>query len=217
MSDQKQARIAGHPPSLNRTPGRSNADIEKEEITRQFREAIERFCRLSAKSESGALFLYWKLCRARVEENKRKKAGTKGQSAQSKQLQNIASAAKRLHGYIKDARGLVFDAWASVEDVDRHTATQEWLQLKYLVEITARRATKAKRRRVRAERTDGGRPGDAMARVMSEAAASVYTELTGKPIDQGIKGGSFDEFLTRIFDVCEIKAKSQYWTRQLIV
>jgi len=217
MSDPKQSRIAGHPPSLNRTAGRSDANIEEEEITRQFRGAIEPLCPSSAKSDGVARFLYGELCRARVEENKLKKAGTKGQSAQSRQLQNIASAATRLSGYIKDARGLVFDAWASAEDVDRHTATQEWLQLKYLVEIAARRATKANRRMVCAEHTDGGRPGDTMARVMSEAAAVVYRELTGKPIDQGIKRGSFHEFLTGIFEVCEIKAKSQYWIRQLLV
>src|SRR5262245_14453734 len=217
MSDPKQSRIAGHPPSLNRTPGRSDADIEEEEITRQFREAIEPFCPLSAKSEIGAQFLYGEFCCARVEENKLKKAGTKGQSAQSNQLQNIATAARRLSRYLKDARGLVFDAWASAEDVNRHTATQEWLQLRNLVEIAARRATKANRRMVCAEHTDGGRPGDTMAREMSEAAAVIYRELTGKPIDQSIKRGSFDEFLTRIFEVCEIKAKSQYWIRQLLV
>jgi hypothetical protein len=214
MSDQKQARLAVIPPSLNKMRGRSNADIEEECITGQFREAIAQLP-TSQQAESWAAFLYGEFCEARVAKNMRRKAGSEGRKEQAKQLKRIASAAERLGKHLKEAGSLVFDSWASASDVDRSTATQEWLHLKYLVEIAATRASQADQYIQHVERVNTGRPGDAMARPMSEAAALVYVQL-GKPIDQGTKRDSFSAFLATIFDICDINRRPEYWVGQVL-
>jgi hypothetical protein len=60
-----------------------------------------------------------------------------------------------------------------------------------------------------------GNPGDVMAAKMTDCAALVYVKLTGKPINQGTKSGSFEVFLEGIFKAYEIGANRQHCIRQL--
>ena len=97
------------------------------------------------------------------------------------------------------------------------SATQEWLQLKNLLEITAQKAAKSARSvkdtplrpaRKGAERQTEDQLGD----LVTIEAANIYEHRTGKSavrnIDRadGKPFGDFHNFLTRVFEVLEIKS-----------
>jgi hypothetical protein len=60
-----------------------------------------------------------------------------------------------------------------------------------------------------------GRPKDTLAKAMTETAAFVYRELTGKRINQSSKSGSFEEFLDKIFKAYKVEANLQRCIRDL--
>jgi hypothetical protein len=61
-----------------------------------------------------------------------------------------------------------------------------------------------------------GRPKDDLAKAMTETAAFVYGELTGNPINQGTKSGSFEAFLQKIFQAYGIDGNLQGCIRDLM-
>ena len=87
-----------------------------------------------------------------------------------------------------------------------------WQLSEYLNEMAGQALVALKAKRHAAKR---GNPGNAMAAAMTEAAAFVYTELTGKPANQGAKKGSFEVFLGEIFKAYGIRANPQHRIREL--
>jgi hypothetical protein len=87
-----------------------------------------------------------------------------------------------------------------------------WQVSEYLNEMAGQASIALKAKRRAAKR---GNPGNAMAAAMTEAAAFVYTQLTGKPANQGTKKGSLEVFLGEIFDAYGIKANPQHCIREL--
>jgi len=133
-------------------------------------------------------------------------------------LQKIETGARRLADQLRCAHGNVFQAWvqssAPVTEIERQNATQEWLQLRRLLEDSAERARTA----AHTLRQDSkvfesrGRPPNDIAHLITIVAAGAYQDLTGmiasRSIDRvsGQPVGPFDQFLTKIFEALDIKS-----------
>jgi hypothetical protein len=212
------------PPPLSSVPGWSDAEIEEEKLLGRLAEAMRRLSPregvTDAMIEANAeRILYW--CRGRqVDERLRKKADRASEPSPgaAKQLKDIATASTKLLKRLKDADISVFLLWArAAADVDREEATQEWLQLKNLLEKTAERA---KRAAVATEtvlryspgRERRGRPPNEVALDTTIAAALAYEDLTGQRAERicdrvtGKPYGKFHEFLTEVFKALSIEA-----------
>jgi hypothetical protein len=143
---------------------------------------------------------------------------------QARDLKKIASKSSTLLKLLKRADRKTFEAWATAtypEEIGFNTATQEWLQLKELLELTAEGATSSAgkletiiRKDRLAARKGGklGRPIDQIGDLVTIEAANIYEHRTGKPavrsIDRGDHkpSGDFHSFLTRVFKVLKIKS-----------
>jgi hypothetical protein len=78
-----------------------------------------------------------------------KKTGTASLIGQARDLKKIASKSSTLLKLLKRADRKTFETWAAVpypEAVAPEMATQQWLQLKDLLDITVQRATQSARR-----------------------------------------------------------------------
>jgi hypothetical protein len=96
-------------------------------------------------------------------------------------------------------------------------ATQEWLQLRNLLDITVQRATQSARRvettlksAARPKTGKRGRPRDQLGDLVTIEAANIYKRRTGKSAVRntysGKPLGDFHNFLVRVFKVLEIKS-----------
>jgi hypothetical protein len=156
---------------------------------------------------------------ARVQQ---KKLGAAGPITVVRDLKLIASRSSTLLKLINGADRNTFEVWATVpypEAVAFEMATQEWLQLKNLLDITVQRATQSARRventlksAARPKRSKRGRPMDQLGDLATIEAANIYDRRTGKSavrnIDRasGKPFGDFHNFLARLFEVLEIKS-----------
>jgi hypothetical protein len=164
---------------------------------------------------------------ARVQQ---KKAGTASLIGQARDLKKIASKSSTLLKLLKRADRKTFEAWAKYpEGIGFNTATQEWLQLKQLLEITAERATASARKLESITRKDrsAARKGTKRVRpirlgdLVTIEAANIYERRTGKHAvrsigrDSGKPFGDFHNFLVRVFEVLEIKSSPDARNMQL--
>jgi hypothetical protein len=114
------------------------------------------------------------------------------------------------------------------EAVALETATQEWLQLKSLLDITVQRATQSARRventlksAARPKRGKRGRPMEQLGDLITIEAANIFERRTGRSavrnIDRasGKPFGDFHNFLVRAFEVLEIKSSPDARNMQL--
>jgi hypothetical protein len=129
------------------------------------------------------------------------------------ELDKIATGAKTLAKRLKNAHANVFQAWADASapasEIDRHQATQEWLQLWRLLEGAEERARWAVQAGMPKASTSEsrGRPSDEVATAITISAADAYEELTGRvavrsfdrDTDIPQPQGRFHVFLTDIF------------------
>ena len=150
---------------------------------------------------------------------RRKRGGWASPASVAKQQKDIASGSTTLLKRLKNADKNVFEAWAWADEagVDRHLATQQWLQLKSLLEESSARATRAAlateavlKAWPKASAARRGRPPDLFADTMTEIARRVYVEWTGEPTprsisrDEGKPVGEFHQFLKDVFDALGI-------------
>jgi hypothetical protein len=165
---------------------------------------------------------------ARVQQ---KKTGTASLIGQARDLKKIASKSSTLLKLLKRADRKTFEAWAAVpypEAVAPEMATQQWLQLKDLLDITVQRATQSARRventlksAARPKRGKRGRPMDQLGDLVTIEAANIYAHRTGKfavrniDRDSGKPFGDFHNFLVRVFEVLEIKSSPDFRNMQL--
>jgi hypothetical protein len=172
----------------------------------------------NSAADARALFEAYALASgARVQQ---KKLGAAGPITVARDLKLIASRSSTLLKLIKGADRNTFEAWAAVpypEAVAFEMATQEWLQLKTLLDITVQRASQSARRventlKSAARPKTGGRPMDQLGDLVTIEAANIYERRTGKSavrnIDRasGKPFGDFHKFLVRVFEVLEIKS-----------
>jgi hypothetical protein len=174
----------------------------------------------NSAADARALFEAYALASwARVQQ---KKLGAAGPITVARDLKLIASRSSTLLKLIKGADRNTFEAWAAVpypEAVTLEMATQEWLQLKNLLDITVQRATQSARRventlksAARPKRDKRGRPMDHLGDLLTIEAANIYKRRTGKSVvrnidrDSGRPFGDFHNFLVRVFEVLEIKS-----------
>src|SRR5262245_12605351 len=104
-------------------------------------------------------------------------------------------------------------------------ATQEWLQLKDLLDKSVRRATQAASREENTlkcpQRGKRGKPIDRVADLVTIEAANIYERRTGKRAvrsisrDRGKPVGDFHNFLVRVFEALEIKSSPDARNMQL--
>ena len=165
---------------------------------------------------------------ARVQQ---KKLWAAGPITVARDLKLIAGRSSTLLKLLKGADRNTFEAWAAVpypEAVTSEMATQEWLQLKNLLDITVHRATQSARRvknalkpAARPKRGKRGRPMDQLGDLVTIEAANIYERRTGKSavrnIDRvsGKPFGDFHNFLVRVFEVLEIKSSPDARNMQL--
>jgi len=161
---------------------------------------------------------------------RKRKSGAAGPKV-VRHLKQIASRSSTLLERLKRADRNTFEAWAAAqypEAVTLKSATQEWLQLKNLLEVTAQRAAqsagsvdKALKSLPRPQGGKRGRPIDQVADLVTIEAAAIYGRRTGKNADRNIDRasgtpvGDFHEFLTRVFEVLQIKSSPDARNMQL--
>ena len=119
-----------------------------------------------------------------------KKIGAAGPIKVARELKLIASRSSTLLKLLKGADGNTFKAWAAVpypEAVAFEMATQEWLQLKSLLDTAVQRATQSATRventlksAARPKRGKKGRPMDQLGDLVTIEAANIYERRTGK-------------------------------------
>jgi hypothetical protein len=216
------------PPSLGKVPSMSNAALEEEGILHRLEQII---CSLTPRSGNNldpqdlARYLYERFL-ARLAARQKRKAGSASPSGIAKQLKEIARRSNALLTRLKRADKNVFDTWArSAEEYDRvlETPTQEWLQLKNLLEQAAVRATRGAQIaddiiRLKGAATIGkrGRPEDEIARVITTIVGAFFQEWTGSLAqrsisrDDGKPSGAFHDFLTEVFQILGIAASPDY-------
>jgi hypothetical protein len=174
----------------------------------------------TSAADARALFAGYTL--ASVAPVQQKKLGAAGPITVARNLKLIASRSSTLLELLKRADGNTFKAWAAVpypEAVAPEMATQEWLQLKDLLVITAQRATQSARRventlksAAHPKRGKRGRPMDQLGDLVTIEAANIYEHRTGKSAGRNIDRvsgkpfGDFHNFLVRVFEVLEIKS-----------
>jgi hypothetical protein len=183
----------------------------------------------NSAADARALFEVYTL--ASVARPQQKKLGAAGPITVARDLKLIASRSSTLLKLLKGADGNTFEAWAAVpypEAVALETATQEWLQLKSLLDITVQRATQSARRventlksAARPKSGKRGRPMDQLGDLVTIEAANIYKRRTGKHAvrnidrDSGKPFGDFHNFLVRVFEVLEIKSSPDARNMQL--
>lgn len=212
------------PPSLSKVPGLSDAELEEEKILKRLGQIISGLTPQSGSSpdpEETARYLYEAFCIAKAAVGQKRKGGSASIASVAKQLKGIASGATTLAKRLKNASDRkVFEAWAGAAGADElwvghHLATQEWLQLKSLLEVTAARATRAAWTaedvlKVWASAATKGRPPDLIADAMTAIAGGAYAEWTGEPAlrsigrGDGKPQGEFHQFLKDVFDALGI-------------
>lgn len=215
------------PPSLNRVPGMSDAELEEENILRLLGEAISRLSPVEDNDLDPSLparSLYEDFRIAKLATRQKRKAGKASFTSIAKQMKDVASGSRTLLKRLKKADRNVFDAWVRAVEETSHLAspTEKWLALRLLLNETATRATRAAQIAESVAKacpdTKGakGRPEDVLATAITVKAADVYEEWTGKNAarsisrDDGSPGGEFHDFLTRVFDVLSISASPDY-------
>jgi hypothetical protein len=161
-------------------------------------------------------------CRAaRVQLRLRKKKGTATLAGVERELTQIKRRSRALLERMTKADGHIFGEWADAahaEGEDRETATQEWLELKRLLEVSAERADMAAKGVMKnspavAKGSKGGRPPDTLADLITSIAANIYEQRTGATASRVIDAlnkpcGDFHEFLERVFEALGIESSA---------
>jgi hypothetical protein len=216
------------PPSIASLP--SPPDPREQQLEQIIRNLpLETGGEDNSAADARALFEVYRL--ARVAPAQQKKLGAAGPITVARHLKLIASRSSTLLKLLKGADGNTFKAWAAVpypEAVALETSTQEWLQLKSLLDITVQRATQSAKRventlksAARPKRGKRGRPMDQVGDLVTIEAANIYERRTGKTavrnIDRasGKPFGDFHNFLVRVFDVLEVKSSPDARNMQL--
>jgi hypothetical protein len=215
MADKRKPSF---PPSLNKIPGMGLAEFD-EKISREQLEQIKRNLPLQNeakdKVEDCASYLYDTFLLAKAAVREKKKDGLASPAGVARQLKYIQKGSITLLDRLKDADRNTFEAWADTSDLERHEATQEWLQLERLLQNAAERAEQAARAAEIEFLSDGakrGRRRDVVADVVTVIAAKAYETLTGKYAqrsadrDSGKPYGSFHDFLTQVFQALGISS-----------
>jgi hypothetical protein len=135
------------PRSLNAIRGGGHFQMEEEETLRRLEKAIhdlplkegqEHHCAASARA------IFDEHQTVAVELRLRKKSGTASAAKVQRDLKQIASRSTTLFRLLKKADRKTFEMWAAAGcDDGIEQATQEWLQLKRLLEASAERASSA--------------------------------------------------------------------------
>jgi hypothetical protein len=213
--------MTNFPPSLNRVPGKSDAELQEEQILGKIRGAVSSLDKQSDAPvlEDAALDIYSTFLTARVRVLHRRKKGYASTVSVVKQLRQIETGLARLEGRLASADGNVFEALKDAAE-DREAAKQEWLELRQLLlnmQERAGRAVRAAEAVVKAfpqAKGKKGRPVDPVAEAVSYAAAAAYVGRTGKRAvrsinrDTGEAEGKFHAFLTEVFHALGITASA---------
>jgi hypothetical protein len=218
------------PPSLSGIRGGGHFQMEEEEILRRLEKAIhdlplkegqEHHCAASARAildEHQTVLVLLRL---------RKKSGTASTAKVERDLKQIASRSTTLFRLLKKADRKTFEMWAAAGSDDGiEQATQEWLQLKNLLEASAERASSAaKAAKVVKDNLPAngkkGRPQNDLARNIVVIAANVYEQLTGDFAYREVGRQSrepcsgFHRFLGRVFQALGIDSSPDAFNRWL--
>jgi hypothetical protein len=216
------------PPSLNRVPGMSDADLKEEEVLLLLGEAIRG---LSPGEENDldpsapARSLYEDFRIAKLAARQKQKAGKASFTSIAKQMKDVASGSRTLLKRLEKADRNVFDVWVRAAEETSHVAAppaEKWLLLRSLLNETAARATRAAQiaeadaKACPEAKGAKGRPEDVVARAITVKAADIYEGWTGKIAvrsisrDDGSPGGEFHDFVTQVFGILSISASPDY-------
>jgi hypothetical protein len=194
--------------------GEFNEMISREQLEQIMRNLPLRN-EVEDKVECWARYLHDTFLLAKAAVREKKKDGSASPAGVARQLKYIQKGSITLLDRLKHADRNTFEAWARTSDLERHEATQEWLQLKSRLQTVAERAERAARavELVTKFFQDGakrGRRPDVMAEVVTVIAGNAYETLTGKSAqrsidrDSGKPYGRFHDFLTQVFQALGI-------------
>ena len=207
------------PASLSRVPGKSDAELQEEQILGKLRGAISSLGKQSdaPDPEDAVRDIYSTFLTARVSVLHRRKKGYASPVSVVKQLRQIATGLATLKRRLASSDKNVFEALKDAAE-NREAAHGEWLELKRLLtnmQDRAGRAVRAAEVVVKAFPQAKGKKGrlvDPVAEAVSYAAATAYVGRTGRRPnrsvnrDTGEPEGEFHTFLTGVFQALGITA-----------
>jgi hypothetical protein len=209
------------PPSLNKISGMSEWQFQEQQRLGRVEEVIRRLP-LRGGAEPFIANFARDLCETflfakRITATKRK-TRVVSPAGLKRELRFIETGAQTLARRLKDAHANVFQAWADAScpasEINRQKSTQEWLQLRRLLEDAEKRARRAAQTGMPKSSTSEsrGRPSDEIANAITGAAATAFEELTKRVAvrstdrDSGRPQGLFHNFLTDIFAALDIES-----------
>jgi hypothetical protein len=134
-----------------------------------------------------------------------------GPSAEvKKQLSSLAAKCRAL---AKDLKVMDRDV---VQEWGRAAGAAGPIAVWQLSEVLAESADTAEQAMAGRRASKKGRHGDGLATAMTQAAAIVYTELTGEEINRSTNRGSFHAFLGKIFKAYDMKPSAEHCIRELM-
>jgi hypothetical protein len=220
------------PPSLSRIPSAPTPDeTEQDRLSREFWNARIGVINELEKKRRERKHAVEKAMQSLLPDNDKARSRIRSfislfestYDAQRKEGEDAAPAAevkKQLSALERKCRGLAEDLKVMHRDV-----IQEWgraagvggpIAVWQLSELLTESADAAEQAITGRRASKRGRHGDALATAMTEAAAIVYSQLTGKEINRSTNRSSFHAFLEETFKVYDMEPSAEHCIRELM-